>query len=177
MMVVIVVLAVTFVSLVFSYFYLRLVAVDGWPPPGVTLPAWGWSAGAAVTWLSSSVLVAGASRALAAGATTAFRVLLMLGAGLILGAAVLDGLGHVRVGLAPDRHAYGATVATFVVVQGVTVLTLLMMAGYTLARSWRGRLDHVRRVTFDNTRLLWHYTVAQGLVGLGLTHVIPRALG
>jgi cytochrome c oxidase subunit I+III len=48
---------------------------------------------------------------------------------------------------------------------------------YTLARSWRGRLDRARRVTFDNTRLLWHYLVAQGLVGLGLTHVIPRALG
>jgi cytochrome c oxidase subunit I+III len=130
-----------------------------------------------VTWFSSSVLVAGASRALAAGAINAFRALLMLGAGLILVAVALDGLGQLRAGLAPDRHAYGATVATFIVVQGVTALAVLMMAAYTLARSWRGRLDQARRVTFDNTRLLWHYTVAQGLVGLGLTHVIPRALG
>ena len=177
MIVVIVVLAVTFVSLVFSYFYLRLVAPDGWPPPGVTLPALGWPGAAAVTWVSSSALVAGASRALAAGATNVFRALLMLGAGLILVAAALDGFGHLRGELAPDRHAYGATVATFIVVQGVTALAVLMMAAYTLARSWRGRLDQARRVTFDNTRLLWHYMVAQGLVGLVLTHVSPRALG
>ena len=150
MIVVIVVLAVTFVSLVFSYFYLRLGAADGWPPPGVTLPAWGWPAGAAVTWLSSSVLVASASRALAGGAITGFRALLMLGAGLILVAAALDGLGQLRAGLAPDRHAYGATVATVIVVQGVTALAVLMMAGLharpLVARTTRpGPPRHVRQ--------------------------------
>ena len=35
------------------------------------------------------------------------------------------------------------------------------MALFTLARYGHGRLDRVRRATFDNTRLFWHYTVAQ----------------
>jgi len=32
----------------------------------------------------------------------------------------------------------------------------------------------VRRVTFDNARLFWHYTVAQTLVGIVLVHGFPR---
>jgi hypothetical protein len=35
-------------------------------------------------------------------------------------------------------------------------------------------VDNVRRVTFDNARLFWHYTVAQTLVGLVLVHGFPR---
>jgi len=36
---------------------------------------------------------------------------------------------------------------------------------------------HARRpVTFDNAMLLWHYTVAQGLVGILLVHGFPRLL-
>jgi cytochrome c oxidase subunit I+III len=47
------------------------------------------------------------------------------------------------------------------------------MAGYTLARSWAGLLDAERRVTFDSTRLMWHYTAAQGLIALAIMHA-PR---
>jgi cytochrome c oxidase subunit I+III len=31
-------------------------------------------------------------------------------------------------------------------------------------------IDNVRRNTFDNTRLMWHYTVAQGLIALAVMH-------
>ena len=61
--------------------------------------------------------------------------------------------------------------------QGLHVAILLVMALYTLARLWRGLLDRARRVTFDNTRLLWHYMVGQGLVGLVAFHAMPRLLG
>ena len=50
------------------------------------------------------------------------------------------------------------------------------MAAYTLAGSLVGRIDAQRRVTFDNTMLLWHYTVAQGLIGILLVHGFPRLL-
>jgi cytochrome c oxidase subunit I+III len=51
------------------------------------------------------------------------------------------------------------------------------MAAYSLARSWAGRLSPTRRATFDNTMLLWHYTVAQGVIGLAALHAVPRWLG
>jgi cytochrome c oxidase subunit I+III len=51
------------------------------------------------------------------------------------------------------------------------------MALFVLARSFAGRLDGVRRQTFDNTMLVWHYAVLQGLVGLALVHFFPRFSG
>ncbi len=177
MIVVIGVLATTFASLVFSYAYLWMVGAEEWPPVAAGRPARYWAAIAAGAWLGSSGLVVGASRALAAGATGQFRLRLGLGLSLVLLAIAVDGVSHWRAGLAPDRHAYEATVATFVGVQAVTAAAVLIMALYTLARSWRGLLDRVRRVTLDNTMLLWHYTVAQGVLALGLVHLIPWILG
>jgi hypothetical protein len=37
-------------------------------------------------------------------------------------------------------------------------------------------LDRERRVTFDNTRLFWHYMVGQGLAGILLVHGASRWL-
>jgi cytochrome c oxidase subunit I+III len=173
MMVVIAVLGTTFASLVFSYAYLWLVGPEDWPPAGAGRPSGHWPAMATVAWLGSSGLVVGASRALAAGATGRFRMWLGLGLTLVLLAIALDGVSQLRAGLAPDRHAYEATVATFIGVQAVTAAAVLIMALYTLVRSWCGLLDRTRRVTLDNTMLLWQYTVAQGVVALGLVHLIP----
>jgi cytochrome c oxidase subunit I+III len=58
--------------------------------------------------------------------------------------------------------------------QSVHVCALLVMTAFTLARSWSGMLDRTRRVTFDNTRLFWHYMVGQGIAGIALVHAIPR---
>jgi cytochrome c oxidase subunit I+III len=54
---------------------------------------------------------------------------------------------------------------------------LVLMGLYTAARSLTGRLSAERRVTFDNTQLLWHYSVVQGLVSLTIVHLFPRLLG
>jgi cytochrome c oxidase subunit I+III len=177
MMVVIAVLGTTFVSLVFSYAYLGLVGPGDWPPAVAKRPSGHWPAMAAAAWLGSAWLVAGASRALAVGATGRFRVRLGLGLGLVLLATALDGASQWRAGLTPDRHAYEATVATFVGVQAVTAAAVLILALYTLARSWRGLLDRARRVTLDNTMLLWQYAVAQGVLALGVVHLLPWILG
>jgi cytochrome c oxidase subunit I+III len=148
-----------------------------WPPAGVTLPWTGWGALAGVSWLASSGLVVAAGRALRAGAMVWFHVLVGGGVALLLGSLALEGLGQLRAGLAPARHAYDATVATVLAVQAVTAAAALVLAVYSLARAWRGLLDGTRRVTFDNAAVLWHYTVAQGLAGLALVHLGPRWLG
>jgi cytochrome c oxidase subunit I+III len=46
-----------------------------------------------------------------------------------------------------------------------------------MARLVTHRLSQVRRVTFDNTRLLWNYAVAQGLFAVLLVHFFPRGVG
>jgi cytochrome c oxidase subunit I+III len=51
------------------------------------------------------------------------------------------------------------------------------MGLYTIARWVAGRLDSVRRTTFDNTMLFWIYTTGQGLVGLLVVYGFPRLGG
>ena len=80
-------------------------------------------------------------------------------------------------GLRPTGHAYGATVYILLGYQGFHVAVLLLMGCYTLARSLFGLLDSQRRATFDNTMLLWHYMVGQGLVALAVIHLFPRLVG
>jgi len=60
--------------------------------------------------------------------------------------------------------------------QGLLVFALTIMGLYTIARSLAGLLGAGRRATYDNTMLLWHYTVGQGLVALFVVHVSPRIL-
>ena len=62
--------------------------------------------------------------------------------------------------------------AAFVFIACALVLALL-----ALARRRAGRLDRERRVSFDNARLFWHYTVGQSLVGIALVHGFPGLVG
>jgi cytochrome c oxidase subunit I+III len=48
------------------------------------------------------------------------------------------------------------------------------MATYSLARSWCGRLQRDRRLTFDMTMLAGHYVAAQGVASLAVVHLGPR---
>jgi cytochrome c oxidase subunit I+III len=175
MVVLILVAATMWASLLFSYFYLWTLA-PAWPPAGQRLPGWAWPAATAGAWAVSSGLILGAGRALAAGAPGRFRGLLAAGTLAVLTALAVDVAGQHGAGLAPAAHGYGATVAAFLLLQGLFVATLVIMAAYSLVRSWRGLLGATRRVTFDTTWLLWHYTTAQAAVGLGVLHVLPRWL-
>jgi cytochrome c oxidase subunit I+III len=176
MVVLIMVAGATWASLLFSYFYLWTIAAE-WPPSEQRLPWWGWPAAAGAAWAASSGLVIAASHALAADATARFRRLVVAGVLVMLAALALDVAGHLHAGLAPAAHGYGATVGVLILVQALFVAALVIMATYSLARSWRGLLGAARRVTFDNTMLLWHYAVAQAAVGLVALNVLPRWLG
>jgi cytochrome c oxidase subunit I+III len=175
MVVLILVDATVFASLVFSYFYLWTVN-DAWPPAGTTLPPGAWAVGAAAGWALSSALFVAAERLLDPGrrgwlsAAVAGSIVLMLAA---FGA---DLWSWHHAGIRPSEHAYGAVVYAVLAWQGLHVAVLLIMAGYTLARSWCGLLDATRRVTVDNTRLFWHYMAAQGVIGILLVHGASRWL-
>jgi cytochrome c oxidase subunit I+III len=167
-----------FASLVFSYFYLWTVGGGAWPPAGVELPASGWVLAAALGWALSSALFAWAGRALPAAGSGqgAFRVALLVAIALMLAAYCTDLYGLYHAGIRPSQSAYAAVVYGVLAWQGMHVAVLLYMTVYTLARSWCGLLDRERRVTFDNTRLFWHYMVGQGLAGILLVHGASRWL-
>jgi heme/copper-type cytochrome/quinol oxidase subunit 3 len=72
--------------------------------------------------------------------------------------------------LQPAAHSFAAVTYTLAVWQSLHVVFLTLSSVYTAARSLTGRLDPRRRVTFDTQRLLWHYTVWQGILVLLIVH-------
>jgi cytochrome c oxidase subunit I+III len=180
MIVLMVVCGMIFTCLVFSYLFLWLVNPAAWPPAGTVLPdalpAWG----AAVLYIAGAILVAVASRHLRGeDRRRPASVPLLLAAAVVLLAAApaVDLWTHLRTGLSPSAHAYGASVYGVIAYQILFVGTCLIMGIYTIARWLAHRLDSVRRTTFDNTMLFWYYTTGQGVVGLLLVYGFPRLAG
>jgi cytochrome c oxidase subunit I+III len=171
MVVLMVVDGTVFASLIFSYAFLRAHS-PAWPPADVVLPELGWAAAAMIGWIASSVLFEYMSKK--PGKTFSFHAMLLAAIVLMLAAFGADFWGLWQSGLRANTHAYGAVVYTVLAWQGFHVAVLFVMAAYTLARSWCGMLDKTRRVTFDNTRLFWHYMVGQGIAGIVLVHGVPR---
>ncbi|MDP9137307.1 MAG: cytochrome c oxidase subunit I [Pseudomonadota bacterium] len=167
-----------FIALAFSYLYLWTVSPQAWPPAsGQFLPVYGWPLTSAAAFSVSSLAMLFSSRMLArAGETGNWLARLGIAfATLTLAAALLlDFQGHWQSGLRPTASSYGALVYTVVALEGQLVVTAVIMGFYTLARSAAGKLTAVRRVTFDNAMLFWHYTVGQGLLSLLIVHGFPR---
>jgi cytochrome c oxidase subunit I+III len=164
-----------FLAFVFSYLYLWTVSPGVWP--GVAkLPPLGSPLIAALLLTVSSGIVMMAGRtlrntAVGKGAYTA----LMLAACMALGVALtVEIWAQWTAGLRPDADAHGAMVYMAAFLQLQMTLPALMMAAFSIARRMAGMLHQRRRVVFDNTQLLWHYTVGQSLLGLVLVHGFPR---
>jgi cytochrome c oxidase subunit I+III len=165
-----------FGSLVFAFFYLWTIAPQGWPPEGWGVMSLSWSIAAAVLWCLSSAAMAIARKRLALD-SRAGLVLTLTVALLIAWAAFACNLqALITNGLRPGEHAYAATLGTMAAWQGLHVVLLTFMALFTMARAGAGLVDSVRRNVFDNTRIMWHYSVVQGLIVLVVGQT-PRLLG
>ena len=177
MVVVIMVAGTIFGSLLFSYLFLWTVSPEVWPAAD-SLPVLAWPLTSAALLLASGGCITWISRCLKRG-DARLRMVFAIPAALLLVAAsvAVDWYGLAQTVLRAQDTAYGATVYTIISLQGFFAAVVSMMGLYTLARSRRGLLDGRRRVTFDNTMLLWYYTVAQGLIGLALVHSFPRLAG
>jgi cytochrome c oxidase subunit I+III len=171
-----------FGSLLFSYLFLWTVSPEVWPAPD-RLPALGAPLLAGALLAAGSGLVAWSGRRLTAddgerkGGAWPWRLALLAALAMLTAASGIDLHAQWQTGLRPQQDAYAAVVYTLISLQCFFVIVMIMMALYTLARSFAGKLDGARRSTFDNTMLFWHYTTVQGLIGLGLMHAFPRLIG
>jgi cytochrome c oxidase subunit I+III len=167
-----------FASLLFSYFFLWTVHGGPWPPAGAgALPPLSYPAIAAVLLVLSSVAVQIASTALVRERRSGRAVLLLLLAvPVLLGGLGVEAWGQQAARVVPSENAYGAVVWTALSLDGVLAATLVIMAGLCAARWWATILGPQRRATFDCTVMLWHYGVAQALIGIVVLHLAPRLL-
>ncbi|MDX0445029.1 cytochrome c oxidase subunit I [Sinorhizobium medicae] len=169
-----------YLAYVFSYLFLWVVSPEVWAPTGSPAPPpIGWPLGSAALLLAGSGILWLVSRKLQqyAASRLAMSAALLLSLVCLSAAFMLETGGHLTTGLDPGENAYGAMVYLGAVLFAQLVLALLIMGLFTLARHLAGKLDAVRRVTYDNYALLYHYTVAQSLLGLGLIHGFPRLIG
>jgi heme/copper-type cytochrome/quinol oxidase subunit 3 len=130
--------AVFVVCLVFTYFYLRALNVNGaWLPAGVQ------TASAAMTWTIAVVAVLSAIAYVwgASAGDGPFRVGTLIGLLLVLVDVVLQ---IVQIGTVPFHSQNGAYASAFLVMAGyhiVHLLILLFLGAGMAIRDSRGRLD------------------------------------
>lgn len=181
MVVLMLVAGTLYTSYLFSYLYIWTVAPEVWPATtGQTLPPLRLPLLAGALLIASSGLMLFASRALNQPARPQrwlFPVLLLLALLSLICSLAIEILGQWQTGLRPAENSYAALTYLGAGLQGELVIALTVMALFTLARFFAGLLNTARRVTFDNTALLWHYTVGQGVFGLVLLHGFPRLVG
>ncbi|RDI61125.1 cbb3-type cytochrome c oxidase subunit I [Microvirga subterranea] len=175
-----VVCGMIFTCLVFSYLFLWLVNPASWPPSGTVMPGFLPGSTAGGLYVASAILVAVASRHLRGDdrRSPSSVPLLLAGAVVLLATgSTLDLWTHWQTALSPSAHAYGAAVYGIIAFQILFVGTSVIMGLYTIARWLAGKLDSVRRATFDNTMLFWYYTVGQGTAGLLVVYGFPKLVG
>ncbi len=177
MVVLTMVAAALYLSYVFSYLFLWTVSPEVWPQAD-RMPDAAWTSGALASLAVSAAALLGADRVLRAGGTRiGMGGLMALGVSALVAATALD-VGALRsAGLAPDKDAFGAVTFMAPLLQTQVTAAVVVIALFTLARLWAGRLTAARRVVFDTLRLLWLYALGQGTLGLILTHGFPRLMG
>ena len=161
--------ATVFASLVFAHVHVAMAGAVC-PPPGASLPVWGWPVASAALLLAGTAAMLWAQKM---PGRAGVWVLVLTALLCLLIATGLDGWGHRLAGLQPTTNAWSATVAALLAWQGFHVLVLVLMGLYVCARRWTGRLQPRARASLDNTALLWHYTTAQGLAAMGIVYLMP----
>ena len=86
-------------------------------------------------------------------------------------------LGQQAAGLDPTAHAWGATIAAMLGYQGLHIFIVAIIAIYLICRSWDGKLRGRNRGSFDNSALIWHGTVLQGVLGTLAVSLLPQWMG
>jgi heme/copper-type cytochrome/quinol oxidase subunit 3 len=155
--------------LLFAYLYLWIVSPQLWP---TAAPSTGPGLASAGLYILASLAVVFAGRQLAKR-DRCWGLLLAIALLVAAVAAGLPGFADVT----PSANAYGAAVYAVLAINGFFAVVVIAMAAYCLARGGAGLLDRHRRVTFDNTRIFWHYIVVQSLIGTALVYGFPRLVG
>ena len=99
--------------------------------------------------------------------------MLLLGAPLIVVAAVLDLWSWRSAGFDPELTSQAALVHAFLSQQGLLCGICALMAFYMAARASRGLITEPRNNSFDLVTIFFAYTAFQGI----LTAVLTRAVG
>jgi cytochrome c oxidase subunit I+III len=165
-----------FACLIFTLFYLWTVTLSSFPPDQLDLPLLSSSALAVLAWIVAVAAMSAANRAVAANRRPAISVALAVALVALWAAFGLSLQALLATNLRPQLHGFASTAYTMIAWQGLHAVLLTLMGVFTMARLWAGMIDATRRNVFDNTRIFWYYSAAQGVIALLAMHS-PRFAG
>ena len=165
-------LSIAVATLVFTYFYLRLNALE-WPPSNIPDPDWILPVAAVIVFLVSVVPMWWAAQ----GERQDSRSQMLLG---LLGASALAivhlgmmGFYLANLNFRHDIHAYGSVFYLKSFMQYGFIAMGVLMALVTAFWLWRSTDDPERHVSTRYIALFWYFCVATLLLNFGILYVIP----
>jgi heme/copper-type cytochrome/quinol oxidase subunit 3 len=165
--------AVFFGCMLFTYFYLRSLDVNGgWIPDG------GKTASASLVWAIAAVTIVGAAvywggeGALRSGQRQRFQAMTLVGLLLVLVAA---GLLIYQLATIPILMSDGSYASTFIVISSVQLIHLLLLAIVAFGiwnRAVRGRLDDGNTNHATLVGYFWYWVALTGLLAACTTFFV-----
>jgi cytochrome c oxidase subunit I+III len=175
MVILLVVDATVFASLLFAHVHVALRATVC-PPPGAALPGITWAWAGAAAWIAASAAIELASR-LAPGRSRMLQGAVVAACGLGIAAFAIDLGGHLDAALRPRADAWSASVAALLSYSGLHAVALSFFAAFVVARSMGGLLSPQHRSALDCARFCWHASTAQALAASAVIQLLPRIVG
>lgn len=163
-------------SLITTYFYFRVMADAGWPPPGFPLPE-PWPSAIGTSILGGSVgagwlAVRSAERRRMVGVRTA------LGVGVLMLAVYVSLSTHSLMSLRFDwtRQVYASLVWTINGYQYFHALSLLGLCLTMLGLGWHGRFSGANRAPLEAVLLYWTFVAVSSVATYVTVYVSPYAM-
>ncbi len=168
MITLIVVMAMIFLMLIFSYVYTWIQRPHLFPSAPDPLTLW-----TGLTLCAAALGLAAIARKVHDASPLASVLVVVAGCAAVTAALGFDVFASWSEGIRPQTNAHGALVFSFLAWQGVFVVVSIMMAVYALVRFAAGLLVRERPMTIESIGLFLAYTAAQGAIGLLITRGFP----
>jgi cytochrome c oxidase subunit I+III len=165
--------SIAFISILLSYFYLRL-ENTAWPPPGIGNPPLPLAVLASLGVLGGCGAIYRGLREIRTGRQGSLRRWLGVGASLGAGGSAALIVELTGLTFSSRTHAYGSIfhlLGWFVVVVGVAAVVMALLLVFW---SFRTRYTERRHVPVENVALFWLAAAVMWLVGMGVLHLTPR---
>jgi cytochrome c oxidase subunit I+III len=172
MVILLIVIAMIWLMTLFGYVYVFGTHHDFWRPG----PGFGSLVAPVLLYAMAAGLALFARRLLCKGTTLwTPPTLLLLGAGFVVAAAIVDFLDWRALGFDPELSSQAALVHTFAAEQGLLSAICAIMALYIAGRNSRGLVTTPRNNSFDLVTLFTVYTAAQGIATALVTRAVAAA--
>lgn len=175
MVMLLVIEAMVFGTLIATYFYLRMHQPE-WPPGGVAPPDLLLPTLNTLLLMASSLPVYLADHAITEGNSRRLTWGMALGAAMALTFLVLKALEYSAVPYAWDDHSYGSIVWLMVGFHSAHVLSVVLKTVVVAVLGARGYFDAERNLGVQINGLYWHFVVAVWLPLYGVIYWAPRLL-